>query len=257
MLAPGHAFSGLLSGIVTAPVFGLSPADRSYWLYVGTHMGFALAPDLDVRGSTADRVWGPLSGGVRVRLFGKKRTMIPGLWSFVRPFIGGHRRGTHSTLGLLLVLALVWLSGFWLPSAAFFVALGTGLGIRAAAIPVEYITGWKYRRRYWKLNVLASVAAGYVFYRAGGAFPVWVPWAMAGGSLAHVLGDLCTDGKVHLEWPFKDRPIGLPKWLAFRTGGMWEHLVVTPLLLIVSGVLISRQFGYDPIYAVLTLMRKI
>lgn len=257
MLAPGHALSGLLGGLATAPAFGLQPADRTYWVYVSVWTGAALLPDIDAKGSTADRVWGPLSAGWRPRLLGKRRTVLPGVWSFVRPFVGGHRRGTHATIGLIAVLGLVWLSQFWPPAAGFFVALGTGLALRGAGVVVEHLSGWRYRRRYWKLNALLSVAAGVWFVQIGADFPSWLPWAMGGGSLAHVLGDLLTDGKVHLDWPFQDRPVGLPEWLAFRTGGWFEHVVVMPWLAIGCGVLLCYQFGYDLIGEISILMRKI
>lgn len=257
MLAPGHALSGLMGGLATAPAFGLVPTDRTFWAYVSVWTGAALLPDIDAKGSTADKIWGPFSSGVRVRLGRKRRTVVPGLWSFVRPFVGGHRRGTHATVGLLTVLVLVWLSQFWSPSAGFFVALGTGLGLRGIALPIEYVIGWKYRRRYWKWNLLLSVAAGIAFVRTGGDFPNWLPWAMFGGSLVHVLGDLITDGKVRLDWPFNDRLVGLPKWLAFRVGGWFEHLVITPWLAIGCALLFCYRFGYDPIYDVMMLMRKL
>lgn len=251
MIATGHTVSGVLVGAATAQVLGVTPADPVFWAWTGIMAGAALLPDLDMRQSVASSLFGPLTGGLR---WGSV-TLIPGLWSFVRPFLGGHRGRTHRISGIILFLAGLWLCSLWLWPSVVVVVFATGLAVRALALVATYLFDFRYRKPYWLPLFAVSVAAGWLFYTAGSSLPLWVVWAMAGGCAVHVLGDSVTDAGVKLthlsEKPFRL----LPEPLCFKAGGWVEHTLVLPPMLIAAALIVAYQAGYHPIETVLEALR--
>ncbi len=91
MLGHSHALSGLATGAVTlpwAPVQG--PVAQASW--VAAVGGFSMLPDLDQRGSTISRMWGPV-------------TDLPA--GIVGTVARGHRWGTHDAVLALVVFGIV------------------------------------------------------------------------------------------------------------------------------------------------------
>lgn len=253
ILATGHTISGVLMGAATAPVLGVTPADPVFWAWTGIIAGAALLPDLDMKRSVADTLLGPITGGVR---WGST-TLVPGLWSFVRPFLGGHRGRTHRISGVLLFLAGLFLCTLWLWPSVVVVVLATALAVRALALVATYLFDFRYRKHYWIPLTAVSGAVGWWFYGAGVSLPLWVVWAMAAGCAVHIAGDGCTDSGVKLTAQAEKPWRLLPEKLCFKAGGWVEHTLVLPPMLIASVLVVAYQAGYDPVGAVIEGMRNV
>jgi hypothetical protein len=251
MLATGHATSGVLVGVVTAAVSGPF-GDPAWWAWVAVVAGCAILPDADMKRSVVDELWGPFTRGIRLG----KSTVIPGLWSLVRPLLGGHRVRSHRIEGVLVFLAGIWVATHWVASSAVIAALATGLSIRSAALVAAWLTDFRYRRSYWIGNAAASAAVGWWVLDSGAHLPGWLPFAMAFGCAVHIAGDMVTDSGVQLTFAFPKKARLLPEPLCFKAGGWVEHAVVMPVLVIATGIAIAYQAGYDPIGTVLTAWRS-
>ena len=94
MLGHDHALSGALAFAAAAPVLHVSGTQ----LAVGTALtaGAGVLPDLDEPGSTIARTFGFLTGSFA--------------W-VVHWLSGGHRKGTHSLLGVALMTLLALRAG--------------------------------------------------------------------------------------------------------------------------------------------------
>ena len=101
MLGHDHALSGALAFVAVAPLLPVSGTQLA--VAATLTAGAEILPDLDEPGSTIARTFGFLTGAFA--------------W-IVHRLSGGHRKGTHSLLGLgLLTLAALW-AGSWQRSAA-------------------------------------------------------------------------------------------------------------------------------------------
>lgn len=241
-MATGHATSGLLVGTATAGVTGAVFGAPAWWAWAAVVAGCSLLPDVDMRRTVADGLWGPFTAGVRIG----RIPILPGLWSLIRPLLGGHRARSHRIEGVIVFLAVVGLATFWSWSSALVAALAVGLAIRAAALVAEWLVGFRYRRSYWLFNAAASWAVGWWVIDTGTSLPGWLPWAMALGCAAHIGGDLCTDGGVKLTY-MSEKKAGLPNWLAFKAGGWFEHAAVMPVLVIATSLVVAYSAGYHPL----------
>lgn len=221
MLGHSHAMSGLAAGALTlplAPMVGVGGGVVEQLAWVAAWGGFALLPDLDqggmhwrgamprLSGSTVARMWGPLT-----------TTAASGVAVIAR----GHRQGTHDVLLAPLVfglLAAAAANATW--SAVLVLALAIGLALQAchAVIPGRIestVVG----------NLLVSFGAAWWLVRSGTVSLGWLPWAVAGGVVVHVLGDLLTVGgiPVPLTWiNGRSRRVSLR---LFRTGAPVEHWI--------------------------------
>jgi hypothetical protein len=250
MNATGHAASGFLVGAATGHIIS-SPDQPGFWIWAGLVAGCSILPDADIRRSTVDELFGPFTRGIR---WGQV-TLIPGLWSFVRPFLGGHRARTHRIEGVILFLFAVWVASHWQASSAVLVVFGVGLAVRCGFLILTYLFDTRYRKRYWLPLLLVSLAGAWLFWQAGDPLPGWVPFAMAAGCAVHVAGDMVTDSGVKITY-LSERPSRLlPEPLCFKAGGWVEHTLVIPPMLIATGLVMAYQAGYDPIGSVLTAMR--
>lgn len=241
-MGTGHVFSGLAAGVATMGVVGDDA--RSMGVWVGVVMGTSLLPDLDFAGSRAGRMWGPLSRGVRVRFWRKRRTVVPGIASIIGTVAGGHRRGTHSVLGLVAVLVLVWLAQWSRVGTGLVLAFCIGLGLEAAGalVPGRQWVEW------WPGNLAASVLGSVVLVNAGTVLPGWLPFAMAFGAAVHIAGDMITVQGCPLSWPTGTKRISL---LPLRAGGWQERWILIPAFGVVTFVLLADRAGYDPVSAII------
>lgn len=203
-----HALSGAAVFIAAAPLLDrvtpIGPLELAAGAVVTA--GASMLPDLDHPGSTIARTFG-------------WPTQLLAAW--VAHWSGGHRRGTHSLLfagGAGLVAALLMVLG--VPGQVAAVTLPLGLGVRAL--------GWT--RGGFVNNVgtfagCAAAAAGFASVVDMGCLPA--AWAL--GCVTHLLGDACTPGGVPFLWPSR-RMYRLPATM--RTGGVFETVVVGPVLMI-------------------------
>lgn len=184
--------------------------------------GFALVPDLDHPNSTLTK---------RLGVFGSI------LYPFIRLLSGGHRKGMHSWVLVLLV-------------AAFFTALTASTNLAQVAEWVTALMIWFLGLVVFRFIIPGSwgQSANLAVVVVGGlivaAFVMsddilsgyWVPVAAASGTLLHDVGDMLTKGKVRFFWPFSDAAIQSP--LAFRTGSAVETWVVGPVCTVATLVLV-------------------
>lgn len=224
MLGHSHALSGLAVGAATlpwAPVGGTT--GQVAWIAAAG--GFAMLPDLDQRGSTISRMWGPLSDAPA---------------GAVGLIAQGHRKGTHDAvlapIGLgLLAYAASWY--FW--SSLLVLALAIGLALRAlhfvipgraeTTIAGNLVVAWS--SAWWLLAHVPS--------------PGWLPWAVALGVLTHILGDALTCGgvPVPLLWLLNG---GRLVFLPLRTGATVEKAVLAPAFLLATVVFVYLNTAAGP-----------
>lgn len=178
MMGPAHAASGLAAGALTLGVaathLGIDrPLEQLAWVVAWG--GFAYLPDLDQKGSTAGSMWGP-----------------PTRWlsRVIGALARGHRGGTHDVVVAPLVfgvLAALAATNRW--SALAVLALAIGLALHSVA---QLIPGGTEKTAVG--NLALSLSAAWWLTAQGVVLP-WLPVAVAGGVVVHVLGDaLTTDG---------------------------------------------------------------
>jgi membrane-bound metal-dependent hydrolase YbcI (DUF457 family) len=212
VLGHSHALSGLAAGAVTlpwAPVQG--PVAQAAW--VAAAGGFAMLPDLDQRGSTISRMWGPLSD-------------IPS--GVVGTIARGHRWGTHDAVvapvvfGFLASLAADW---FW--SSLLFMAMSIGLALRA----LHFVIPGKAENTVIG-NLVLSFGGAWLLL-AHSPSPSWLPYAVMLGVLTHIVGDLLTCEGVPLPvfWAFGRNRIKLSP---LRTGTVFETALLVPVFLAIA-----------------------
>lgn len=224
MMGRTHAASGLVAGAVLLPWVGSASVPESgAWLTACA--GFALLPDLDQRGTTAARMWGPLSQAVA--------TVV----GFVSR---GHRAGTHDAfLGPVILGGLAWWASHYDTAGMVLVAVAIGLAIRA--------TAWasKAAKMPWVLNLVVS--AGAAWWLAGQNIGVdWLPAAVVVGVLAHIAGDALTTEKVPvpLLWMVNRKArIGIP----LCDTNSWLEPVVTVACVIGTVWALADQNGHNPV----------
>ncbi|GLB67300.1 metal-dependent hydrolase [Arthrobacter mangrovi] len=154
--------------------------------------GAALVPDADHHRATIAHSLPPVSNIV---------------CSAVGDLAGGHRRGTHSVLGVAVFVALAWLAG--LPSfetqrfGTVYPAAGLLciLLVAFAAKALKFIPD-RLRKTPWAVGI--AVAAFITAFAP--EHQNWFPLAMAIGVVVHLLGDMVTTGGINLWWPLRIRP---------------------------------------------------
>jgi membrane-bound metal-dependent hydrolase YbcI (DUF457 family) len=222
MMGHSHAVSGAMLYAASAPFLPplllhthLKPAD----ILLGTVLcaGAALLPDLDHHDGTIPNFLGPVS-----KL----------LCRFVAWISGGHRHATHSLLFVALVGGGTWAGVTYLgrPFTLGMTFFLLALAVKALRlhVPGEGHTTW--------LSVLGLSAVGtFVLDRWMPAAPGWLPYAVALGALAHLLGDSLTKMGAPWLWPHKQRyEIVLIK----RSGNDVETKVLVPIMTVATFALL-------------------
>ena len=231
MLGHSHALSGLATGAATlpwAPVHG-TVAQVAWVSAVG---GFAMLPDLDQKGATVSRMWGPL-------------TDIPS--GAVNAISGGHRWGTHdAVLGPLDFGVLAYAAAWHHWSSLLLLALAIGLALRALHVVIpgraeETIIG----------NLVLSWGGAWLLL-AHSPSPVWLPLAVVVGVLTHIAGDGRTKEGVPVPvfWLVRRSRIA-PVHL--HTGAVVERAVLVPLFVLATVAFLYVNTGardlVDPLLA--------
>ena len=206
MLGHSHALSGLAVGAATLP---WAPVDGtvSQVAWIAAAGGFAMLPDLDQRGSTISRMWGPL-------------TDAPA--GAVGLIAQGHRKGTHDAVLAPLAfggLAMLAADAFW--SSLLLLALGIGLALRALHFVIPGST---------ETTVLGNLIlswAGAWYLLEHSPSPAWLPYAVGVGVLTHIAGDFLTKEGVPVPVFWLIRRSRLAP-IHLRTGAVIERAVLVP-----------------------------
>ena len=231
MLGHSHALSGLAAGAATlpwAPVHGA--VAQGAW--VAAAGGFAMLPDLDQQKTTISRMWGPV-------------TDLPA--ALINKISGGHRWGTHDAVLAPVVFGfLVMAASKTFPTSLLVLALAIGLALRA----LNFVIPGRVEN-----TIIGNLAVSW-----GGAWlfldhsppPMWLPWAVAVGVLAHIVGDFLTREGVPLPliWIIHRCRFAL---IHLRTGATVEKMLLAPAFLIATLVFLYLNTGVsaavDPVVA--------
>ena len=114
---------------------------------------------------------------------------------------GGHRKGTHSILGLVAFWAIAYFSASisynGIPWASLLLAaFSGGLALRVLGAP----GGW-----------IGAIALGYAAYTTGSL--TLLPWAFSVGATIHLIGDLLTTRGLLPLYPIVIKPlVSSPLW---------------------------------------------
>jgi membrane-bound metal-dependent hydrolase YbcI (DUF457 family) len=224
-----HALTGAVAFAAVAPLLHLTALSVA----AGTVLtaGAALLPDIDEPGSTISRQGGFLTMSLA--------------W-IVHRVSGGHRKGTHSFLGVAVFAVGALLAGNWqaaqpgrwphLVPAALVLAL-----LFAAACHALHLGGHH--------GDAAGIALAAVVVWRGWDLALVTPWRVpilafcaVLGMLAHIAGDMLTHGGCPVWYPAsRDDHHLLPHGLQFTTGKLAEHWIVSPLLLAALAFLLWRD----------------
>lgn len=226
MMGHSHATSGALAWYGLAPIgasLGLFTLDTPAYLVGGlVCAGMALLPDLDHPDSTIARFYGPASNAVS---------------HMVATVSGGHRKGTHTLLFVVLSIAAAIAIVTWAPAWAplLLVFVSASLAFRALNLAPKGGT-WSW------LGILAeslAVTAAVAWFSPGTW--AWLPWAVGLGVLLHLLGDALTTGGVPFLGPIWWRRFSLP--VISRTGNWVEIRLLTPVMTLAAVLLVYHYLA--------------
>jgi membrane-bound metal-dependent hydrolase YbcI (DUF457 family) len=237
MLGHDHALSGALAFAAVAPMLHVSGTQ----LAVGTALtaGAGVLPDIDEPGSTIARTFGFLTGAFA--------------W-IVHLISGGHRKGTHSLLGIALLTAGAVAAGSWHAGAA---ATREHPTLWWHLVPAGLILALLFSAAFRALNIGGH--HGDLFGIALAALVLWRGWdllevtswqvpalavCVALGMLAHVAGDMLTHDGCPLLYPLSRYDFGLlPEPVRITTNKLAERWVISPLLLAGLAYFVWRAAG--------------
>jgi membrane-bound metal-dependent hydrolase YbcI (DUF457 family) len=235
MLGHDHALSGALAFAAVAPLLPVGGIQLA--VAATLTAGAGVLPDLDEPGSTIARTFGFLTGTFA--------------W-IVNRISGGHRKGTHSLLGIgLLTIAALW----------------AGSLQRGAAASLQHGEQWLYLLPAGLIMALlfsAGLRALYIGGHHGDLFGIalavlvlWQGWdlvevtawhvpvlavCVALGMVAHVAGDMLTHDGCPLLYPLSRYEFGLlPEPIRITTNKLAERWVISPLLLVGLAYFIYRD----------------
>lgn len=207
MMGRSHFVSGIVAFEATASAMHYTPVQAAVGAIVVSSA--ALLPDIDHQKATISRTYGPITVGVS---------------RAIAALAGGHRKGTHSLLGIGLlgliaqagVMYRHHLLGMLVLSSILIVTLAAG--VRLLRIP-----GW-----IDDLAPIPVVIAGVGFTNIDLST---VPIALVIGCLTHVAGDCLTNSGCPILWPLSDErlKVGL-----FKTGKKAEKWIVFPALMLAA-----------------------
>lgn len=223
MMGHSHAVSGVaIYAAVTLPLplgLGLTTGNEPGALLLGALLagGAALLPDWDHPQATISYSLPPLSNLAAAG---------------ISTVSGGHRRGTHSLLGLLIASALAFaLAHLVVPISDHPSHLGAGIltgFLTTLAAKALHL----FPRNGYLVNWAVGIGAGALVATTGPLSPLKLTLAVTIGYSAHLLGDAITTGRIKPLLPFNDIEFGLP--LLGDTGSWREHLLTTAMGLYVA-----------------------
>lgn len=204
MLGRTHAITGTAAWLGAVPAIDAAVGLSYGQIALGAALaaGGAMAPDADCPGSTICRTYGPV-------------TNLPArLVSFIAR---GHRKGTHSVLGMVAFTAGAYAcqqAGGWARWLLLWVLLGVAARALGIAIP-------RHRSITAVIHALTMAGVTALVVAAGIDTTQVLPGAMLVGCAAHIAGDMLTEDGCPLLWPIRSRfGIGL-----IETGGWVEPAI--------------------------------
>jgi membrane-bound metal-dependent hydrolase YbcI (DUF457 family) len=188
--------------------FGLMPGITDLGVLAGAVVaaGAALLPDADHRHASIAHSLPPVSEWLCVA---------------VGRLAGGHRNGTHSLLGVVAFTLLAWLlASISVPIDAGTLQVGAGVGtVLLASFAVKALKFMPDRAR--KAPWLVALPLGALVTVGLGDHSQGFVVAVALGVVAHIAGDMLTDGGCNPFWPVKvRRPSALSHLPVLRT--LWS-----------------------------------
>jgi membrane-bound metal-dependent hydrolase YbcI (DUF457 family) len=227
MMGHQHALGGAVAWMAAAPAldatYGLAGGEMV--LGIALAAGAGMVPDLDQPHSTIGRTYGPVTN------------VLARVIAFVAR---GHRKGTHSLLGLLVLAlladraasagGLVAAAVVWLILGVAFRAAGLGVPGHGAVTAV--------------LHAVTMCAVTALVMRSGVDLYVPLVAGMALGTASHVALDMLTDRGCPIFYPLVRKPFGVD---IFSTGSRWTSPLVTAGLSIALVALVARQTTADTV----------
>lgn len=207
-----HALSGAVAYLALAPMLNATAMQAGVGAVCTA--GAALLPDLDHPQATATHTFGPV-------------TQV--LCWVTRRLAGGHRRGTHSLLGIMVFAGLAALAARANLAAATTLWLLVALAVRVVRQRAPAIE---------RLAVAVGTASGaWWLVTRYGLDPWFLPVAVALGTAVHVVGDLMTKQGARVLWPATARSFRIA---SLDTGRAVERRLVAPALWAALAVLLYR-----------------
>lgn len=219
MMGRNHVLVGMAGWLVAAPPLAaaLGTPLTAGEIAAGTLLcgGTALLPDIDHPNSTVAHTLGPITQG---------------LCSVVGAISGGHRQKTHT----LVFALLMGVASYFLLQLGWPAVFGLFFLCGAWAIRLLGPKQIKYSLFGIGIPVLAGILAWFI----ANTYPPhwWMVWAVLGGSIMHLAGDIVTKGGVPLLWPLPGR-IGFG---IMKTDGFIEQ-ILTPVLIV---LVLWLSWGY-------------
>ena len=196
MMGPSHAATGAAAWLALtgwfSPIEALHMPPEIQLLGALTTAGAALISDWDHPRATVAHALPPVT-----------EWMSRG----ISRVAGGHRRGTHSLVGIAAFTAIASAAaGLQVPVEGR--VYGIGQGVIAAFLVAVAAKALKLLPRRgmvsaWALGVVVAVVGSVL---SGGLW--WIPASVAIGVTVHILGDALTNNGVALLWPLRPDPPG-------------------------------------------------
>lgn len=220
MMGRAHTLSGAAVWAVGAPAlatttgwFTLTPATWATGMVLCA--GAALVPDLDHPGSSAAS--------------NSLKPVTTWLSQLVHAISFGHRKGTHSLIGIAAATAFTFLAARTGTIGAFILAFFL-TAFTAKALGVARLVP-KGLLRSMTVGALGAAGAFATIAVADGHYGFLIA-AVAVGTFVHVLGDCITIGGVPWFWPVWQKTFRIAPLSA---GGPTERYILTPLFILVFG----------------------
>ena len=226
-----HSLSGAVAWLGAAPFISahahhLTPLSVAVGTLVAA--GASMLPDTDHHSGTIANTYGPLTKA---------------LCRFVAAISGGHRHATHSLFGAAVATALAaWAThDFWATVAAVWLCMGLAVRALWGPPPRNMPNG----RLDWRdvAGLTHALAAAFAAWGivASGFDTGTLPWAVAVGYLAHLVGDSMTEwGLPVVLWPIRWRL----RIATIDTGKSIEKWVIVPGLY-VAGLAATAYLTYE------------
>lgn len=243
MMGPSHAATGAAAWLALthwqSPIAVLHLPAELQLLGAVTTAGAAMISDWDHPRATVVHALPPLTEW---------------LSRGIRHVAGGHRRGTHSLVGVAAFTAIATAAAsIQVPIAGHVYTPGQGViaaflaAVAAKALRLLPNRGW---RAAWALGILVAVSATVL---SDGLW--WIPASVAVGVSVHILGDALTNNGVALLWPLSPEPPARLWWwqssgrfrlpLLGRTGSWREWALVS----VVTAFTVVRAVRLIPLAA--------
>ncbi|MFD0360005.1 metal-dependent hydrolase [Nocardia sp. GCM10030253] len=215
--------SALTYPVLTSPDVQLGPVDLLLGVFLTA--GAALLPDADHPNGTIAHVLGPVSYY---------------LCRFISWISGGHRHATHSFAFVIAVGYATWAGEHWIGR---YFTLSLVFFLLALAVRALHLCPSGDSIKAWGTVVVLAAAGTFAMDHWISDKPVWLPFSVGLGALAHLAGDCLTDRGCRLFWPF---PLRTRVPIIDRTGNKVETWVLSPLFTLGTLAVLWHVFTTSP-----------